>query len=443
MKSLVLLISLLLIVTWGCKDNILDNSNLQQQKAYGSLALKFDPSNIPTNVNTVIATLTRQGYSNKTFSMDIRSDSSASAYFSDIIVGLWHLKVDAFDRGNNLVYTGETNINVEENIEVQVNLELNPVFHGTGSISIYVTWANPTKYWSLQKSGISENLQCVFFIDTCNGWAAGGIGAGTGKILKTTDGGKNWILQNTPVINRINWLHFLNADNGFAVGDFGTFIKTTNGGMNWENVDISVTNSLFQICFNNGTGWVVGKNGTIIKSIDNGLTWQIQPRITWNDNYGVNYAYDHYAVNFVSNTSGFIVGQYGMIFKTSNGGETWIKSASNTGFGWLQSIKQFDSNTLISVAGLGIIIKSYDNGANWNFINSGTSEHLEDICLLNSRKAYVVGDHGTILYTQDLGETWKKEPQVTYNWLNAVFFVNNYVGWAVGNNGTIVKCVKY
>ena len=45
--------------------------------------------------------------------------------------------------------------------------------------------------WVNQNSGITESLNSVKFINADTGWCAGN----TGKILKTTNGGINWIQQ--------------------------------------------------------------------------------------------------------------------------------------------------------------------------------------------------------------------------------------------------------
>ena len=52
-----------------------------------------------------------------------------------------------------------------------------------------------------------------------------------GTILKTTDGGTNWITNDT--IPQLESVYFVNADAGYAVGSWGPVLKTTNGGTSW------------------------------------------------------------------------------------------------------------------------------------------------------------------------------------------------------------------
>jgi photosystem II stability/assembly factor-like uncharacterized protein len=49
------------------------------------------------------------------------------------------------------------------------------------------------------------------------------------KIYKTTNGGYNWLMQNTTYTNNLREIYFLNKDTGFAIGD-NIILRTTNGG---------------------------------------------------------------------------------------------------------------------------------------------------------------------------------------------------------------------
>src|SRR5262245_17253015 len=54
--------------------------------------------------------------------------------------------------------------------------------------------------WRLQSTGITNNLKCIFFIDALTGFAVGNsYPADSNKIIKTTDGGINWLNKQTSV----------------------------------------------------------------------------------------------------------------------------------------------------------------------------------------------------------------------------------------------------
>jgi len=68
-----------------------------------------------------------------------------------------------------------------------------------------------------------------------------------GTILKTTDSGINWQNQYSGVTDNLNKVYFIDSDFGFAVGDNGIILRTTNGGVsNVEEEIISEDFTLYQ-----------------------------------------------------------------------------------------------------------------------------------------------------------------------------------------------------
>ena len=78
-------------------------------------------------------------------------------------------------------------------------------------------------------------LRSVKFISSEIGWT---VGAG-GTIIKTTDGGDNWIQQASGTTNNLYGLCFTDINNDTAVGDDGTILRTKDSGtnMNFTNKD--------------------------------------------------------------------------------------------------------------------------------------------------------------------------------------------------------------
>ena len=64
----------------------------------------------------------------------------------------------------------------------------------------------------------------------------------SGTILKTSDGGSTWSIQNSGTTNNLTSVHFIDAQTGWAVGWNGTILKTNNGGTTWV-LEISGTTS--------------------------------------------------------------------------------------------------------------------------------------------------------------------------------------------------------
>ncbi|MEZ4690216.1 MAG: hypothetical protein R3A12_08535 [Ignavibacteria bacterium] len=80
----------------------------------------------------------------------------------------------------------------------------------------------------------------------------GGIYAGSAVIiLKTTNGGENWITKYDSINNVLHSVQFVNENTGWAVG--GTLrsliLKSIDGGMNWYNPTSEIFGYLSSICF--------------------------------------------------------------------------------------------------------------------------------------------------------------------------------------------------
>src|SRR5574338_302053 len=126
-----------------------------------------------------------------------------------------------------------------------------------------------------------------------------------------------WFWQNPlPQGNTLNDLTFIDLNYGFAVGYMGAIIKTTDGGYNWIILASETVNHLFGVHFtDSNTGTVVGNNGTILRTSDGGETWI--PQVS-----GTTVLLR--SVFFSDSEHGTIVGNNGKILHTSDGGNHWI-----------------------------------------------------------------------------------------------------------------------
>lgn len=116
------------------------------------------------------------------------------------------------------------------------------------------------------------------------GWIVGDPSDGYGVILHTTNGGKNWTRQGSPITIPnviLNDILAIDACRAWAVGDvsdnYAVILRTTDGGKTWTRCGSPRSVPDFSA---NGIGavdsniaWVVGSNGIIIHTIDGGKTW--------------------------------------------------------------------------------------------------------------------------------------------------------------------------
>ncbi len=120
-------------------DTTVSSNNVDQ----GGITLNIDRIHKPDNVVSVTAYMTREGFDTLSGSLNLLSDTTADITFNDLSAGGWHLKVDAADEENTVVYTGQADVNILAGITTQVYLTLEPTGAGKGNIYIFVNWGVP------------------------------------------------------------------------------------------------------------------------------------------------------------------------------------------------------------------------------------------------------------------------------------------------------------
>lgn len=165
--------------------------------------------------------------------------------------------------------------------------------------------------WSSQYANQSLNFPVFTSIEFLNADTIfiAGVDASTGRILKTTNGGMQWISTSISPDMRFD-VKFTNELVGYTTGNISDIFKTTDGGVNWSALsDPKLLNIRKLYFFNEDKGYVAGANGNILSTEDGGLNWLNEETGT-DDN--LNWIY------FVTETLGFAVGDSGTILKFSN-----------------------------------------------------------------------------------------------------------------------------
>lgn len=272
------------------------------------------------------------------------------------------------------------------------------------------------------KSG--KPIRSIHFVDSTNGFIAGGIRGEEGYIYKTSDGGENW----DPIYSsnwNINDILFLDNVQGFACGDSLKIIRTTDFGESWEHVELSWYPNpeyilpLKCITVANDTTWYItgGDNyqyGINLRTRNGGLWWdlevyQIELNASYfkNEKFGLLAGYgaiyitqdagetyypsdfsgDHItSLSFHSEEMGLACGYNGGIYRTTNGGSNWITCLKPNGVigkrNHFNAIASFN-NTCIAVGNEGLMHYSADMGITWNPIVSNSNEDFLDIEYVN------------------------------------------------------------
>jgi hypothetical protein len=94
-----------------------------------------------------------------------------------------------------------------------------------------------------------------------------------GTILKTQDGGANWVLENAGTGNGLTSVCFpQDAATGYVVGELGNIFKTQDGGATWFPQSFPDSLALYAVYFpvDASIGYAVGSGGAILKTTDGG-----------------------------------------------------------------------------------------------------------------------------------------------------------------------------
>ena len=308
--------------------------------------------------------------------------------------------------------------------------------------------------WGTQNSGVNTTLLSVCFIDTLNGWAVGD----SSIILKTSDGGKNWLKQTCPIKSiKLRTVQFISKDVGFIAGFTGSFLSTNDGGVNWSTGYIMPDSSGFyydDLCFiDENEGWVparkIGYNygiGLILHTTNGGKTWEKQLEIDSSNPFS---AVFFSAVKFQDNKVGWALGGDSIdnlsdtyIYKTLNGGSTWVK------IGQISSIP----NGILRIAnkdtlwtGETTLATSFDGGNNWNYFPMPLGA-LNDALQISPESGLVGWKYyfdlntleNSILYTNNAGQTWKTELKWSGSGVYSITNIKGYA-WIVGTKGLIMR----
>jgi photosystem II stability/assembly factor-like uncharacterized protein len=284
-------------------------------------------------------------------------------------------------------------------------------------------------------------------------------------------------------------VQFLNAKEGWAVGDEGVVWQTIDGGKTWDRQSTGVRASLRSVHFLNAfVGWVAGREelpggqsaGVVLFTDDGGVKWQ---RLLVGTLPGLNF------VHFVDDRTGYLAGdgsdQYPSgVFVTGDSGRTWRPVAGPRYSSWLAGDCSKDRAVLVgawgrlgtlkpdrvvladadSLAGQalcgvhfqgsrafavgqgGLVLTSEANSKDWGVSESTMALPLDvrqswDFHAVHGAGSHVwmVGRPGSaVLHSRNNGDNWEVQYTRQTLPLNGLFFVDEHTGWAVGEMGTIL-----
>ena len=283
---------------------------------------------------------------------------------------------------------------------------------------------------------LGGQLKDIYFLDSLLGFAVS-----DSCILKTTNGGDNWIqkISGYYVFQRIK---FFNTNTGYACAGNNNLLKSTNSGKNWVALglplDLYPQDMFFQSV---DTIWAADNNtmvGGIFFTSNGGLNWQSRSNGLLAPLPNKMYFYN----SRIGFASGF---NQSRLFKTTNTGINWVSIPGNNGF---NDIVFVDSLTGYKTS--DSTRKTTDGGVTWTaqkrpIVNIYEHSFFK-FALINKDTIWGVGTfilttlgtRGVLYKTTNGGINWGYQIPDTIN-INAnnyylIDFLNKNIGWAYSVN---------
>lgn len=328
-----------------------------------------------------------------------------------------------------------------------------------------------------------KNLRALHFVDSMTGWAAGDAGA----IYRTTDGGRSWKPLLSGVSANINFLFFLDWNHGWMIGEairgLGSnddegetvLLSTINGGRTWM---IQKIPNLLSVHFTDlQNGWAVGRNATLLRTTNGGVDWKPAEEITNLIGLPVessNYNFGFRDVYFLDPDHGWLIGNFygraqsniGGLFVTSDAGKTWkrVPLTLETKYvsgrftpGTINSVRFTDENTGTVTGEMKdgenrffFALHTRDGGKTWQQHRTSVRSTLSTQFLdpTNGWMAAFAPREGSaeavvydtsLMRTDNGGMSWQTDFTAKGSRIRNLFFLSPQKGWAVGDRGMILR----
>ncbi|WP_198435444.1 YCF48-related protein [Moritella sp. F3] len=251
-----------------------------------------------------------------------------------------------------------------------------------------------------------------------------------GRILVRSSAATAWVQARVPVQTTITAVDFVDDKVAWAVGHQGVILKTIDGGHNWIKVfdglqltgllktsleqQIVILTAQFELA--EAEGVIAGDNvdqDSIDEDALDELEMQLDDAIykleDLTANAGIEISF--FDVRFTTSDYGLVVGAYGAMLETKDAGNSWqyigYQVPNPEGFHLNAITTDADNNIyVVGEAGLAMVASRSEAGNKWRALDIDYTGSLFGIDV-NGSTLYSYGLRGNMFASQDQGDTWQ------------------------------------
>ncbi len=191
-----------------------------------------------------------------------------------------------------------------------------------------------------------------------------------------------WSKNSFPFPAALGGVDFIDAGEGWVVGDNGITARTTDGGNSWQTVPLpgSAATNLYSVSISQlGGAWSTGDAQKIYHYSGS----------SWTQVYSDALPNRFFSVISLNNHEVFAAGTSGIVNKSTDGGLSWqTTTLPNAAGSAIYSLASVDGKTIWAGGSNGKLWRTTDSGQNWFSVTSGTNQQITKIVTASPKEVW-------------------------------------------------------